>query len=279
MDRLRPGDHACLSFASDEDRWRVLRQFALNGIGSGEKVMCFVDRGAAASEAADRICGTSELARRAQSRGQLIVSSTSQLREPDAPLDTARIISQMLDAIEAACQDGYTGLRGTGYMASVLYPGMDPSALIDYEHAVQQRLFPDQRYTGLCQYDRRWFGDSLTATMTSIHPVSVIERIGALHVTFTSSGLRLAGECDLVTRAELAAALRQARERATGTIVLDLTDLSFLDARCATDILGLAAGLHDQEALEVRCGPHLRRILLLLGAESIPHLVITRDES
>lgn len=278
MDRLRPGDHACHSFASDEDRWQALRAFALNGFACGEKVICFVDGRTAQSDAVDQICGTSALARSAENRGQLVVYSSARWYAPDSRFEAERTISQTLDAIDEACRDGYTGLRGTGDMAWVLRPGMDPSVLIDYERAAHRELFGDRRYTGLCQYDRRRFSEPLTAAMKRIHPVTLIEGAGALHVTVTDDGLRLAGDCDLVTRDELAAALSQARQRTAGQLVLDLTDLSFLDSRCATDILGLAAGMRGEQRLEVRCGRYLHRILALLGAGSIPHLVVTRDE-
>jgi hypothetical protein len=49
VDRLQPGDHACLPFSGDEERWQVLRAFAHHGFARGEKVMVIADETASAA--------------------------------------------------------------------------------------------------------------------------------------------------------------------------------------------------------------------------------------
>lgn len=273
VDRLRPGDHACLDFDSDDERWQVLRVFAHDGFARGEKVVFAVTRAISPDEVADRIVGGSAGAAHVRRSGQFMVSSYAR----DTRLDAARTIYQTQDMIEAACREGYQGLRATGDMAWVLRPGIDLTDLIGFEQATHRTLFHDQRLTAICQYDRRRFGGQLMTTMHAIHSLSVLDRVGGLHVIATESGLRLAGECDMATRDELVTALghakaRHAKARHEGPMVLDLTELSFLDGRCGADILRVAAAMDGADWLEVRCGPHLRRVFGLLGAESIPRL-------
>jgi anti-anti-sigma regulatory factor len=274
VDRLRPGDHACLSFASDAERWEVLRVFAQNGFARGEKVAFFVDGAMSSAEVSDRIIGAGPN----RPDGQFVVYSTETWYAAGGRFEAERTIDRTLSKIDEARREGYSGLRGTGDMAWALRPGMlrpgivpaqsHLSELVGYERAAHRELFGDQRFTGICQYDRRRFSGQLITTMHGIHPVSVLDRIGALRVTATGRGLRVTGDCDLTNRDELMAALRQARSRIDGALQLDLTGLSFMDARCAAEILRLGASMRDGERLDISCGPALRRILTLLGASS-----------
>jgi anti-anti-sigma regulatory factor len=272
VDRLRPGDHACLSFSSDEERWEVLRVFAHHGFARGEKVVFFVDRATPADEVTRRVD-----AGKARRAGQFVVFSTTAWYEPSR-FNRERCITQTRRAIDAACEEGYSGLRGTGDMAWALRPGIKLSELLSYERAADRTLFRDWRYTGLCQYDRRRFDEQMIHTIDGIHPVALLDRVGALHVTLTATGLRLAGDCDLTTRAELVTALQHARKQAASVLRLDLTELSFLDARCCGEILQLAAAMHGVERLEISCRPQLRRVLTLLGAASLASLTFRGDE-
>jgi hypothetical protein len=107
--------------------------------------------------------------------------------------------------------------------------------------------------------------------------------IGMLHVTFTDGGIRLTGDSDLSTRKEFSAALRMLEDMrvpAGQALVLDLSQLSFLDANSAGAILRLAAGLSAPRRLEVWCRAHHRRMLSVLGARLIRQLtIVARDPS
>src|ERR1700741_462300 len=104
-----------------------------------------------------------------------------------------------------------------------------------------------------------------------------------LHVTPTDDGLRLTGDSDLSTRKEFTAALRMLADMRVPpgqALVLDLSQLSFLDANSAGAILRLAAGLSPPRRLEVWCRAHHRRMLSVLGARSIRQLaIVARDAS
>jgi hypothetical protein len=104
---------------------------------------------------------------------------------------------------------------------------------------------------------------------------------GTLDVTFTDDGIRLTGDSDLSTRKEFSAALRKLEDMHVPpdqALVLDLSQLSFLDANSAGAILRLAAGLSPPRRLEVCCRAHHRRMLTVLGARSIRQLTIVAGD-
>jgi hypothetical protein len=106
---------------------------------------------------------------------------------------------------------------------------------------------------------------------------------GTLHVTPTDAGIRLTGDSDLSTRKEFSTALWMLADMRVSpgqALVLDLSQLSFLDANSAGAILRLAAGLSPPRRLEVWCRAHHRRMLGVLGARSIRQLtIVARDDS
>ena len=56
--------------------------------------------------------------------------------------------------------------------------------------------------------------------------------------------------------------------------MLDISDLSFLDAHSASAVLRMAAALPAPRRLEVWCRSAQRRMLHTLGARSLPRLSI-----
>ncbi|HMD93919.1 MAG TPA: MEDS domain-containing protein [Trebonia sp.] len=79
------------------------------------------------------------------------------------------------------------------------------------------------------------------------------------------------------TRAEFTGALRALAARPESTLVLDIADLSFLDAYSVNAILRLAAGLTPPRRLEVRCRHIHRRMLHALGGRLIAQLSVVTE--
>jgi hypothetical protein len=131
------------------------------------------------------------------------------------------------------------------------------------------------RYTALCYWDERLFGgtDEIKEAR-SVHPVIVLDRLGALHVTVSGNRVSLTGESDLASRTEFDEALRSLAGLPGTTLVLDITDLSFFDAHSAGAVVRLAAGLTLPRRLEVHCRSAQRRLLHLLGGRSLEQLSV-----
>jgi hypothetical protein len=102
-----------------------------------------------------------------------------------------------------------------------------------------------------------------------------------LEVTRTDAGIRLTGDSDMASRAEFTAALRALADTPLPqgqALILDLSELSFLDAHSAGAVLRLAAALSPPRRLEVRCRAYHQRMLHVLGARSIRQLTIVDSE-
>ena len=83
------------------------------------------------------------------------------------------MIALLQTETERALADGYAALRVTGDMSWALrgIPGVNQ--LIQYE-ARLNTFFPGSRCLGLCQYDRRHFGDEALLDVLRTHPIAVI---------------------------------------------------------------------------------------------------------
>jgi hypothetical protein len=279
VDRLRAGDHAFLAYRGDAERWDILSVFAREGFTRDEKVLLLVDADHAPDTVAARVCGGTAAARHAAAAGQLVVSNAP--RFPRGRFDAGRLVEGVRRRIDTSIADGFSGLRGASEMSLALAPVDHLDQTVEYETALHDAFFsgqPDRRYTALCYWDDRLFGGTQAmAGAHAVHSVTVLPRAGALHVAPTADGITITGDTDLATRDEFDAALRELGRRSPPRLVLDLSDLSFLDAYSAAAVLRLAAGLPAPRRLEVRCRGEHRRLLQLLGSTSLGRLSISPE--
>ena len=277
VDRLQPGDHAFLAFADDEERWEILSTFTRQGLAREESVFLLLDVDSP-GEVAARVAGSAAAAQRAIDGGHLVVSNTP--RFAPGRFDARKLVDTTRRRIDEVVSAGFSGLRSASEMSFALAPVDSLDQAVEYEHVLDETLFAGQhgQYTALCVWDERKFGtEPAMDAARAIHPVTVLPSAGTLHVAPTAAGVRLTGDSDLSTRAEFTGALRALAARPEATLVLDIADLSFLDAYSVNAILRMAAGLVPPRRLEVRCRNIHRRMLHALGARSIPQLSIVTE--
>jgi len=276
VDRLQPGDHAFFSYSDDETRWDVLSVFTQQGFARDEKVGLLVDVGYSADWVAERVAGDPRAARRALRGGQLVVSNAPRFAR--GGFDAARLVEGARRRLDTVLAEGYTGLRSASEMSLALAPIDHLGQAVEYEIVLHASLFSEQqrsRYTALCYWDERLFGETdAMKEARSVHPVVLLPRIGTLHATVSGNRVSLTGESDLASRDEFDAALRTLAVLPATTLVLDIADLSFFDAYSASAVLRLAAELTAPRRLEVHCRGAQRRLLHVLGGRSITQLSI-----
>ena len=244
VDRLQPGDHAFLSYSDDETRWEILSVFTQQGLARDEKVGLLVDVGHSPGWVAERVTGGAAAARRALRDGRLTVSNAPRFERGE--FDAARLVEGARRRLDTVLAEGYAGLRSASEMSLALAPIEHLGQAVEYEIALHASLFSGQRtrYTALCYWDERLFGGTdAMKEARSVHPVIVLDRLGALHVTVSGNRVSLTGESDLASRTEFDEALRSLAGLPGATLVLDITDLSFFDAHSAGAVVRLAAGL------------------------------------
>jgi len=175
-DRLRPGDHAFLGYADDEQRWDILRTFTRQGLARGEKVFLLVDVGYSPWWVASRVTGGASAARRAVRARQLVVSNTPRFAR--GKFDARRLVEGTRRRIDTVLAEGFSGLRSASEMSLALAPVDHLGQAVEYETALQTELFAEEHarrpFTALCYWDERLFGG--TAAMNaarSVHPLIV----------------------------------------------------------------------------------------------------------
>ena len=279
VDRLQPGDHGFLAFSDDDERWDILGVFTRQGFERDEKVLLLVDAGHHPGSVAARVAGGTATARQAVRTGQLVVSNAPRFAR--GRFDADRLVEGVRRRIDTGIADGFTGLRSASEMSLAIAPLDHLDQAVEYETALHDAVFagqPDRRCTALCYWDERLFGGtSAMAEVHAVHPVTLLPRVGALHVAVNADGVTITGDSDLANRAEFSAALHTLGNLQRARLVLDITDLSFLDAHSAAAVHRLAARLDPPRHLEVRCrGPH-RRLLHLFGGRSQRQLSIVTE--
>jgi hypothetical protein len=250
VERLSPGDHACLGFTGPGDRWALRAAFTTAGLARGERVMLFGPDGGAGLE---RLSSYGVPARRAAADGRLAVVADSPGWDPVRGFDAAARAGYWVAATDEALSGGFTGLRVAGDMGWVCEGDVAGGELLAYERELTP-LFARIGFTALCEYDRGLFPPPLLEQAVAAHPLAVLESPGALHAERTGDALRLAGDADLATRAAFEWAVAD-----SGLSVIDLTGLAFIDASCVRALLGLRGGV------VLECTPAQLRLLLLCG--------------
>jgi hypothetical protein len=97
---LRSGDHACLSFASDDQQREAVTRFVARGLAEREKVHCFVDADPAAAPEFLQAGGIA--AGDALDQGQLVVLSAEEAYLPGGSFDPEAMIERNAMAWQSA---------------------------------------------------------------------------------------------------------------------------------------------------------------------------------
>jgi anti-anti-sigma regulatory factor len=260
----RLGEHVSVTYAADDECRDLLTGFVRTGVRPGQRVVIFVD--------ADDVDLARHLTAAAPDAtpGQFAVLLHGTGFEVSGPTRVQQMLDGLGDARDQAYADGYQGLFVAGKMTWTLAAGFDLAQLLAYESAVNQ-FFGDGRVAGLCLYDRRRFDKAALTAIGAVHPGPLLR--------FTVGGwgahLRLSGELDASNAGSLPSILGMVTD-VDSTVLLDASELRFLDAASAGTIVRFAASRPTRHTV-VRCTRGVRQTLSLVGADTVPSLVL-RDQ-
>lgn len=279
VERLRPGDHACMRSSGRDAQWQVLTAYTRTSVARGEKVIIVMNPDDLGDEdavaALDR--GTGRMAA-ARDSGQLVLRRSTDVYLPDGRFAKERQLAAYADEVERACREGWSGMRLAADTAWSLCAGVGSEQLVDYEAALGP-LFAAHRFTAICWYDQERFSDALVTSVHEVHPVQCMDRVGGIEARRTPAGERIAGSAEPGSRADFMAALRAALECQTVhrpfRLELDMTDLCFMEAHCARQLVDFASQLPAGRQVTVRCGPLVELVLRQPGADDVPQLVLS----
>ncbi|MFI1968999.1 MEDS domain-containing protein [Streptomyces cinnamoneus] len=280
---LRPGDHACLLFESDEERASILRDFVLGGLEAEDKILYLSGAedppgpGALLDECrlpeppgglADRV-EVVRLAEFLSGRGQF---------EP------AALLRRLRSAAERSRQQGYRTLRVAGDLCAALHDGggafsaLDVARLLRYE-ALLAEEFSSGGALAVCQYDIRRCGPAALDAFASAHVSSVeadpLVRTAELVVvrTYRPQGLRVEGVVDAEAHPCLRDALRSVAG-VRGDVRLEMSRVEFLDLAGLRLLMTFARARAARHCTVELAGlpPHLLQVITVVGWDRTPGL-------
>jgi anti-anti-sigma regulatory factor len=273
VDRLRDGDHACLTFTDHDERDDLLAEFVGDGLARGQKVICYT--AATADDLATDLALREVDAHGAVERGQLhIRAEHTDWLSGEASAD--QVIATIAADLAAASAQGFDGLRISADMGWATRP----TATVDQLVAFEQRcggLFTGAHLTAICQYDRERFDPVSLAFVADAHAKTVaalayhdtpLLRICRQH---RPPGIRIAGEIDYTHAEPLEQALSEAL-RLDQTVHVNLTKLRFIDGDSATAIAKAALTLPTDRVMIVTCGKSVSAVFDAIGAAEATQL-------
>ncbi|MGW1074634.1 MEDS domain-containing protein [Streptomyces sp. NPDC002537] len=274
---LRPGDHASLLYASDEERAAVLRGFLLDGLDAEHKILYLAgEDGPKGPRELLEECRLAELPEAPY--GQLEVLGPADLAPPRGELDPAALLGSLRAAVDRSRSEGYRALRVTGDLCTALCDGRDTSRLLRYE-ALLAAEFGSGEALAVCQCDVRRCDPAALGAFASAHPRSVevdpLVRTAELLVvrTFDPPGLRIEGVVDTASHRYLRDAL-QSVASVRGDVRLEMSRVEFLDLAGLRLLMTFARARAARHCTVELAGvpPHLLHVITLIGWDRTPGL-------
>ncbi len=166
IQNLKPGDHLCFFYETDDDHSTILGRFLLLGLENKAKVIYIGDHDTSRNITA--LFGKkASLAERSLKKGLLVSVSWDDLKQK-GELTPERLIDFIRSEI-APVPDFAPNVRIATEVTPLL-PELDPERLIDFESKLDA-FFKESRAIALCQYNIRMMDSAFVLDLLLTHPV------------------------------------------------------------------------------------------------------------
>lgn len=249
VDRLRLGDHVCWTFDDDRERSDAMAGYVRAGLRDTHKIVYLTASLPTRAVLSDLRARGVPIDAPLHS-GQLTVSTAEETYLAGGRFDAAAMLDRWTQEFYRASREGYAGVRAVGDMSWGLRPVAGAERLKSYEAQVN-RVFGDGFGMSVCLYDQRLFPGPQLNQFSSVHPGTMRPGAGndwvpLLRMIRTTDpfGVRLVGEADLSNRDALLTLLRELLDdsaRHASPVVIDVTEVTFVDAAAARAVVGAVA--------------------------------------
>lgn len=171
----RQGEHICSLYETEADQIAVAAEYLSDGLHNGERCMYVAQSDAALKLFRAALSRAGIDAGDAVRSGALIESTHSQAHLAGGHFDCERMLHMLNDAVEAALNNGFNGLRTCGDMSWLLVECDGREQAREYEVLLNQ-FFRDTRAAGMCQYDRKRLRLQTINDALMTHSSMVIDR-------------------------------------------------------------------------------------------------------
>ncbi|MGY1794309.1 MEDS domain-containing protein [Geodermatophilus sp. SYSU D00525] len=236
---LRPGDHACWSFGGPADLAAAVVPFLEEGRRRDEQLVLVGPSRPTLLAAVSGLPHRDELL----ADGRLDVQVTGDSYTSAGGLAPAEQAQHYRAATQEALAGGRTGLRVAADVTELIRGGRSGRRLLHAYEQLADEVMGAVPMTALCLYDAS-VGLEALAPVAVLHPLQHLgDRQPLAHLSGRGPRLSLHGEVDLTEAAHVATALVDVAGDTPGELVLDLTDLDFLDVAGARALAGAAQEL------------------------------------
>jgi anti-anti-sigma regulatory factor len=223
-------DHLCWAYDDPAVLDSRAMAFLAAGLAAGERV--WLAAPGTPGSLTHRLGGLPGLADALRSGAARMVPVDDAYRREEV-IDPETQVRHYAAATADALADGYTGFRVAAEATSLVRTPAQRDAFTRYEHLID-RYMRVNPMSAICAYDRRELGEPAIAELACLHPETNADVLFRLHAADPDEGaVALAGELDPSNHRLFATALDRADPQPVdGRLVVDGTDLRFIDHRC-----------------------------------------------
>jgi anti-anti-sigma regulatory factor len=234
---LEGGDHVCAVYRSADELRAIVASSADAAVAAHRKPV-FLDRHSAGVLYGDR-----------------------HVTDPDG------LVAEFGRLADDAVAEGYSGLAVMVDATEVVLTAASRAAFARVEHLADRMIRSRGDITGLCVYDANELGADAVAELGVLHQQTLPDDT-QFHLCAAPGGVRLDGELDLTSLGLLDGAFTAVTSTMADEVVVDVSDLEFVDHRSLL-VLGRHAAAHGQH-VELRSSrPIVQRLVALSGVEHV----------
>jgi len=174
--RMRPGDHYCGIYRTDEDQRVFIVDYVREGIRKNDKIFYIVNVQTAA-QLKETLSAAGLDVEKLIAKGQLVIVTAKEAYLKEGVFDPDKMIKLLGEETQKALAEGYQALRATGEMTWALAGDPGSEKLVEYESRLNN-FFPHAKCYAVCQYDRRRFDADMLLDILHTHPKVLFGRQG-----------------------------------------------------------------------------------------------------
>lgn len=169
---LRPGDHLCFPYESDEDKGATLLTFVRDGLARHERCL-YIGAPTDQGRLVDHLAAAGVRVQQAIERGALVLATYGETYLRTGRFDGDDMLDLLDRLVDRALGDGYAGLRATGEGSTKPLPDELWSQILRYEAMVTER-FARRPFTALCRLSAAHSSPARVQDLLRTHPLALV---------------------------------------------------------------------------------------------------------
>jgi MEDS: MEthanogen/methylotroph, DcmR Sensory domain len=167
---IQLGDHAALFYRTRTEQLDAVIPFIATGLERNERCL-YIAEDNTTSEICRHLQEFGVDVPKVQKSGALSVVTKHETYLRHGVFQPDKMIDDIQNAVQAAVDDGYAGLRASGELSWALDLPSALAQMIQYEEALDEHFY--SKFAALCQYDETRYPAYIFEYMKRLHPVVV----------------------------------------------------------------------------------------------------------